>query len=151
MTFSKAIRKGAYFDLIWAIPLALPIVSRNCLEALAWFHNIFAVAGVFPFFSSAHLVAVNLLGVQTITWTWIRLVRKESEFGHIDMVIRLLRASIVLYYYLFENITSLVLFGILIEFYWCVIYYRAMITERQNAKEGVSEGSVPDKYEQIGT
>ena len=151
MTFSRTIRRGAYFDLIWAIPMAIPIVSRNFLEALAWFHNVFAIEGIFPFFSSTHLVAVNLLGAQTITWTWVRLVRKEHEFGYIDMTLRLLRAGIGLYYYMFENITGLALFGILIEFYWCVIYYRAFLIERQNAKQGVSEGSIPDKYEQIGT
>jgi hypothetical protein len=151
MSFSKAIRNGAYFDLIWAIPLALPIVSRSYVETLVWLHSVLVLDGVLPFFSSAHLLVVNLIGIQTILWTWVRLVRKESEFGRIDMVLRFFRAITMFYYYLFENVTSMLLLGAVIELYWCTIYSRALIMEKQDGRQGVPEGEIPDKYEQIRT
>lgn len=151
MNVSKAIRNGAYFDLVWAIPLALPIVSRNYIGTLSWLHSIFALEGVFPFFSSIHLLVLNFVGIQTVLWTWVRLIRPEHEIGRIDMTLRVLRAVVMLYYYIWEGVTSILLFGALTELYWVTTCYRALLVAKQNEKQDISKGTVPDKYEQIGT
>ena len=80
---------GALYDLVVALPLAIPPLARPDLGLLFAVGDMLGLHGNVPQFDQVHLLFVNLFGVFVTAWGVLKLWSKDLRWVTGDLVMRL--------------------------------------------------------------
>ncbi|MDI3405019.1 hypothetical protein [Streptomyces cavernicola] len=82
-----AVRVGAYYDLVVALPFTTPWTAGLALDAVRSAHTALGLpGGPPPAFGPEHLLFVTFFGVLVTMWAVVRLVRADAVTGIADTV-----------------------------------------------------------------
>lgn len=119
--YRNIVRAGGLYDVIAALPLALPGVVSMQLAALSKVQEGLGLSGQFPIFDPFQLFFLNLFGSLSVIWAVLRIIKPEPLLGLTDGIARAVLSGLMLYYLIVWNVPQVVVLFIVPEILFGVL------------------------------
>jgi hypothetical protein len=114
---------GALYDLLVALPLAIPPLARPDLELLFGIGDIVGLTGTVPQFDQVYLLFINLFGVFVSAWGFFKLRSGNLRLVSLDLVMRLAVLALLVWHVIAYNSHPIVYMFIAADILWTALDY----------------------------
>lgn len=114
---------GAAYDLIVALPLAIPPLARPDLNLLFSIGDMVGLTGTVPQFDQVHLLFINLFGVFVTAWGIFKLRSSNLQLVSLDLIMRVAVLALLLWHVLAYNSHPIVYLFIVADIVWTGLDY----------------------------
>lgn len=114
---------GAAYDLIVALPLAIPPLAGPDLNLLFSIGDAVGLTGAVPQFDQVHLLFINLFGVFVSAWGFFKLRSTNLRLVSLDLIMRLAVLALLVWHVAAYDSHPIIYLFIAADIVWTALNY----------------------------